>query len=113
MRVKTGTTRRANHKKILKSAKGYIGRRRSVYKLAKQATIKAGQYAYRDRRNKKRAMRALWILRLNAAVHAEGLTYSDFIDKLNKNKIEVNRKVLSELARTEPAAFTALVNKVK
>jgi len=110
MRVKTGTVRHDNHKKIIKAAKGYIGRRKSVFKLAKQATIKAGQYAYRDRRNKKRA---LWIIRLNAAVRAEGMTYSQFIKKLTEKNITINRKILSDLALKEPTAFAAVVAKVK
>ncbi len=113
MRVKTGTTRRAKHKKVLKAAKGYIGRRNSVYKLAKQATVKAGQYAYRDRRVKKRTFRALWILRLNAALRAEGVKYSDFIHGLTLKKIDINRKLLADLAVKEPAAFSAIVAKVK
>jgi len=113
MRVKTGTVRHDNHKKIIKAAKGYIGRRKSVFKLAKQATIKAGQYAYRDRRKKKRTMRALWIVRLNAAVRAEGLTYSQFIKKLNEKNVTINRRLLSDLALKEPAAFSAIVDKVK
>jgi large subunit ribosomal protein L20 len=113
MRVKTGTVRHDNHKKIIKAAKGYIGRRKSVFKLAKQATIKAGQYAYRDRRNKKRSMRALWIIRLNAAVRAEGMTYSQFIKKLTEKNITINRKILADLALKEPNAFAAVVAKVK
>ena len=113
MRVKTGTVRHANHKKIIKAAKGYIGRRKSVFKLAKQAVVKAGQYTYRDRRVKKRTMRALWIIKLNAAVRAEGLTYSEFIKRLTEKNITINRKVLSDLAVKEPTAFAAVVAKVK
>ncbi len=113
MRVKTGTVRRANHKKIIKQTKGYIGRRKSVFKLAKQAVLKAGQYAYRDRRTKKRTMRALWIVKLNAAVRMQGLTYSEFIKKMTEKNITINRKVLSDLAVKEPAAFAAIVEKVK
>lgn len=113
MRVKTGIVRHANHKKIIKSAKGYVGRRQTVFKLAKQAVIKAGQYAYRDRRNKKRTFRALWILRLNAAVRAEGMVYSDFIAKLSDKKIALNRKMLSDLAGSDPAVFKTIVDKVK
>lgn len=113
MRVKSGTVRHANHKKILDQTRGYIGRRRSVFKLAKQAVIKAGQYSYRDRRNKKRTMRSLWIIRLNAAVRAEGLTYSEFIKKMADKKIIVDRKILSDLALKEPTAFAAIVSKVK
>lgn len=113
MRVKTGIVRRANHKKIIKQTKGYIGRRKSVFKLAKQAVIKAGQYSYRDRRAKKRTMRALWIVKLNAAVRMQGLTYSEFIKKMTEKNITINRKVLSDLAVKEPAAFAAIVAKVK
>lgn len=113
MRVKTGIVRRANHKKIIKQTKGYIGRRKSVFKLAKQAVIKAGQYSYRDRRVKKRTMRALWIVKLNAAVRMQGLTYSEFIKKMTEKNITINRKVLSDLAVKEPAAFAAIVAKVK
>jgi len=113
MRVKTGIVRHANHKKIIKSAKGYIGRRKSVFKLAKQAFLKAGQYSYRDRRVKKRTMRALWITRLNAAIRAYGLSYSEFIKKLSDSKIEINRKLLSEIAQKEPKTFEAIVNKIK
>ena len=113
MRVKTGIVRRANHKSILKKAKGYIGRRKSVFKLAKQAVIKAGQYSYRDRRVKKRTFRALWITRINAAVKAHGLNYSEFINKLAKNKIEVNRKLLADMAVNNPKSFDAIVEKVK
>lgn len=113
MRVKTGVVRRANHKKILKKAKGYVGRRKSVFKLAKQAVVKAGRYAYRDRRVKKRTFRALWITRLNAAVRPFGLSYSEFIDKLTKNNITINRKLLAEMAMKEPKAFEEIVKKVK
>ena len=113
MRVKTGIVRRANHKKIIKATKGYIGRRKSVFKLAKQAVLKAGQYSYRDRRAKKRTMRALWIVRLNAAVRAEGMIYSEFVKKLAEKNITINRKILSDLALKEPEAFSAVVAKVK
>jgi len=113
MRVKRGTVRRAKHKKILKKAKGYQGRRKSVFKLAKQATLKAGQYSYRDRKNKKREFRALWIIRLNAALRTEGLTYSKFIKMLTDKKIEINRKILADLAMNHPEAFKAIVAKVK
>jgi len=113
MRVKTGIVRRANHKSILKKAKGYIGRRKSVFKLAKQAVIKAGQYSYRDRRVKKRTFRALWITRINSAVKVHGLNYSEFINKLAKNKIEVNRKLLADMAVNNPKSFDAIVEKVK
>jgi large subunit ribosomal protein L20 len=113
MRVKTGTTRRAAHKKILKKAKGYIGRRKSVFKLAKQAVIKAGRYAYRDRKTKKRSMRGLWIIRLNAAAREHGLSYSELINKLAKSNIMINRKLLSEMAASDPKAFEAIIAKVK
>lgn len=113
MRVKRGVVRRAKHKKYLKLAKGYQGRRRSVFKLAKQAALKAGQFAYRDRRVKKRDMRAAWIIRINAAVRAHGMTYSEFINKLAVNKINLNRKMLAEMAVNEPKAFQNLVKKVK
>lgn len=113
MRVKRGTVRRAKHKKILKKAKGYQGRRKSVFKLAKQAVMKAGQYAYRDRKVKKREFRSLWILRLNASLRTQGLNYSTFIKKLTDKKIELNRKILSDLALNHPEAFKAVVDKVK
>ena len=113
MRVKTGTARHAKHKKILKKAKGYIGRRKSVFKLAKQAVIKAGQYSYRDRRVKKRTFRSLWIVRINAAVRAYGMSYSEFIEKLAKNKIDINRKMLSDLTVSDPKAFEAIMAKLK
>lgn len=113
MRVKRGVVRRAKHKKYLKLAKGYQGRRRSVFKLAKQAALKAGQFAYRDRRVKKRDMRASWIIKINAAVREYGMTYSEFINKLALNKITLNRKVLAEMAVNEPKAFKDLVKKVK
>ena len=113
MRVKTGTTRRAKHKKILKEAKGFQGRRKSVFTLAKQAILKAGQYSYRDRRVKKRTFRGLWIIRLNAAVRSYGLSYSVFINKLAKANININRKVLAEMASKEPKAFEEIINKVK
>lgn len=113
MRVKTGTARHAKHKKILKKAKGYIGRRKSVFKLAKQAVIKAGQYSYRDRRVKKRTFRSLWIVRINAAVRTYGMSYSEFIEKLAKNKIDINRKMLSDLTVSDPKAFEAIMAKLK
>ena len=108
-RVKRGVTGHARHKKVLKAAEGYYGRRKSTIKVAKQAVEKAGQYAYRDRRNKKRSFRALWIQRINAAVRGHGLTYGRFIDGLSKAEVAVDRKVLSDLAITEPAAFAVLV----
>lgn len=113
MRVKTGVARRANHKTILKKAKGYLGRRRTVFKLAKQAVQKAGQYAYRDRRVKKRTFRALWIIRINAALSNSDMKYSEFINKLAKSNILVNRKFLADFALNEPRAFEAIVEKVK
>ena len=112
-RVKRGVTNHARHKKVLKAAEGYYGRRKSTIRIAKQAVEKAGQYAYRDRRVKKRNFRALWIQRINAAVRESGLTYGRFIDGLNKAGIEVDRKVLSDMAIHEPEAFGALVAKAK
>ena len=112
-RVKRGVTNHARHKKVLKAAEGYYGRRKSTIRIAKQAVEKAGQYAYRDRRVRKRNFRALWIQRINAAVRDYGLTYGRFIDGLSKAEIAVDRKVLSDLAITEPAAFVALVEKAK
>ena len=112
-RVKRGVTARARHKKVLALAKGFRGRRGNVFRVAKQAVMKAGQYAYRDRRNRKRQFRALWIQRINAAVRLHGLTYGRFIDGLAKANIEVDRKVLSDLAIHEPAAFGALVASAK
>lgn len=112
-RVKRGVTARARHKKILKRAKGYRGARSRVYRVAKQAVIKAGQYAYRDRRNKKREFRSLWIVRINAAAREFGLSYSRFMNGLQKASIEVDRKVLSDLAIFDKAAFGELANKAK
>jgi large subunit ribosomal protein L20 len=112
-RVKRGVTAHARHKKILKQAEGYYGRRKSTIRTAKQAVDKAGQYAYRDRRVKKRNFRALWIQRINAAVRDKGLTYGRFIDGLSKAEIAVDRKVLSDLAIHEPAAFGVLIEKAK
>ena len=112
-RVKRGVTSHARHKKILSKAKGYYGRRKSTIKVAKQAVTKAGQYAYRDRRVRKRTFRALWIQRINAATRQHGLTYGRFIDGLNKAGIEVDRKVLSDLAIHQPEAFEALVGKAR
>ncbi len=113
MRVKRGVARHAKHKKILKKAKGYIGRRKSVFKLAKQAVIKAGRYAYRDRRVKKREFRALWIIRINAAVREAGISYSQFIDKLSKANISINRKMLADMATNHPDTLKTLIEKVK
>src|SRR5579871_5437664 len=110
-RVKRGVTAHAKHKKVFKAAKGYYGRRKNTIRTAKQAVEKAGQYAFRKR--KKRTYRALWIQRLNAAVRPFGLTYSRFIDGLNKSGLVIDRKVLSDLAINEPASFQAIVEKVK
>jgi large subunit ribosomal protein L20 len=112
-RVKRGVQARARHKKVLKEAKGYYGARRKVYRVAKQAVIKAGQYSYRDRRQRKRQFRQLWIVRINAAARECGLSYSRFMDGLNKADIEIDRKVLADLAVHDPAAFGALAEKAK
>ena len=112
-RVKRGVTARNKHKKVLKQAKGYYGARRKVYRVAKQAVIKAGQYSYRNRRNRKRQFRRLWIVRINAASRQFGLSYSRFMDGLNKAGIEVDRKVLADLAVNDIAAFGALAEKAK
>ncbi|MBB98965.1 MAG: 50S ribosomal protein L20 [Rhodobacteraceae bacterium] len=112
-RVKRGVTAHAKHKKVIKAAKGYYGRRKNTIRVAKQAVERAAQYAYRDRKARKRNFRALWIQRINAAVREEGLTYGRFIDGLNKAGIEVDRKVLSDLAIREPEAFKALTEKAK
>ena len=112
-RVKRGVTARARHKKVLALAKGYRGRRGNVYRIAKQAVMKAGQYAYRDRRNKKRVFRRLWIARINAATRALGLTYSQFINGLNKAGLGLDRKVLSDIAIHDEAAFARIVEQVR
>jgi large subunit ribosomal protein L20 len=114
-RVKRGVTAHARHKKVIDQAKGYRGRRKNVFRVAKQAVDKAQQYATRDRKTRKRNFRALWIQRINAAVraHDESLTYSRFVDGLNKAGIDVDRKVLSDLAIHEPAAFGAVVDRAK
>jgi large subunit ribosomal protein L20 len=112
-RVKRGVTARARHKKVLALAKGYRGRRKNVYRIAKQAVMRAGQYAYRDRRNKKRVFRALWIARINAAARSHGVTYSVFMNGLKKASIELDRKVLADMAVTDKAAFAAIVSQVK
>src|ERR687885_1071658 len=112
-RVKRGVTSHARHKKVLKAAKGYYGRRKHTIRVAKQAVEKAAQYQYRDRKRRKRTFRALWIQRLNAAVRPFGLTYSRFIDGLGKAGVAVDRKVLSDLAIHEPAAFEAIVGQAK
>lgn len=112
-RVKRGVTARARHKKVLAAAKGYRGRRGNVYRIAKEAVMRAGQYAYRDRRTKKRVFRSLWIARINAAVREHGLTYSVFIAGLNKAGIGLDRKVLSDLAIHDKPGFAAIVEQVK
>jgi large subunit ribosomal protein L20 len=112
-RVKRGVTARARHKKILALAKGYRGRRKNVFRIAKQAVMKAGQYAYRDRRTRKRVFRQLWIARINAAARGMGLSYSKFMAGLKKASIEIDRKMLAELAVNDPAAFGSIVDKVK
>jgi large subunit ribosomal protein L20 len=112
-RVKRGVTSHAKHKKVLKAAKGYYGRRKNTIRIAKQAVEKANQYAFRDRKRRKRTFRALWIQRLNAAVRPFGLNYSRFIAGLSKASITIDRKVLSDLAITEPAAFEAIVGQAK
>jgi large subunit ribosomal protein L20 len=112
-RVKRGVTARARHKKILVLAKGYRGRRSKVFRIAKEAVMKAGQYAYRDRRNKKRVFRALWIARINAAVRAGGMTYSRFMNGLKRASIEVYRKVLADLAVLDKPAFAQFIERAK
>ncbi len=108
-RVKRGVTARARHKKVLNAAKGYRGRRGNVFRVAKQAVMKAGQYAYRDRRNKKRTFRALWITRINAGCRELGITYSAFIAGTKKAAIELDRKVLADMAVNDKAGFAAVV----
>jgi large subunit ribosomal protein L20 len=112
-RVKRGVTARARHKKVIALAKGYRGRRKNVFRIAKQAVMRAGQYAYRDRRNKKRAFRRLWIARINAAVRAQGITYSRFINGLLQANIGLDRKVLADMAVNDKPAFAAVVAQVK
>ena len=112
-RVKRGVTARARHKKVLALAKGFRGRRKNVYRVAKQAVMKAGQYAYRDRRNKKRDFRRLWIARINAAVRELGMTYSQFINGMNKAGISLDRKVLADIAVHDKAAFAGIVEQAK
>ncbi|MBS0315152.1 MAG: 50S ribosomal protein L20 [Burkholderiales bacterium] len=112
-RVKRGVTAHARHKKIIALAKGYRGRRNNVYRVAKQAVMRAGQYAYRDRRNRKRDFRALWIARINAAAREAGMKYSTFMGALKKAAIEIDRKVLADMAVFDAPAFTALVERVK
>ena len=112
-RVKRSVPAKARHKKVLKEAKGYYGARRKIYRVAKQAVTKAGQYSYRDRRQRKRQFRRLWIVRINAAAHQFDLSYSRFIDGLIKAEIEVDRKILADLAVNDIAAFGALAEKAK
>ncbi|GGA90219.1 50S ribosomal protein L20 [Brucella endophytica] len=112
-RVKRGVTSHAKHKKVLKQAEGFYGRRKNTIRAAKAAVDRSKQYAYRDRKNRKRSFRALWIQRINAAVREQGLTYGRFIDGLSKAGIEVDRKVLSDIAIHEPEAFNALIASAK
>jgi large subunit ribosomal protein L20 len=112
-RVKRGVTARARHKKVLALAKGFRGRRKNVYRIAKQAVMRAGQYAYRDRRARKRVFRRLWIARINAAARNAGLTYSKFMNGLKKAAIGLDRKVLADMAVHDPAGFAAIVEQVK
>ncbi|UCG98770.1 MAG: 50S ribosomal protein L20 [Burkholderiales bacterium] len=112
-RVKRGVTARARHKKVLSQAKGFTQRRKNVFRVAKQALMKAGQYAYRDRRARKRVFRALWIARINAAVREQGMTYSAFMAGLKKAEIEIDRKVLADMAVLDKPGFAAVVDKVK
>ena len=112
-RVKRGVTARARHKKVIDAAKGYRGRRKNVFRIAKQAVMRAGQYAYRDRRNKKRVLRALWIARINAAVRQYDVTYSVFMNGMKKSGVELDRKVLSDMAINDKPAFAALVARIK
>ena len=112
-RVKRGVTARARHKKVIDQAKGYRGRRKNVYRIAKEAVMKAGQYAYRDRRNKKREFRALWITRINAGARDAGLSYSQFMAGLKKAAIDIDRKVLADLAVFDKPAFSRIVEQAK
>jgi len=112
-RVKRGVTAHARHKKVLAKAKGYYGRRKNTIRIAKQAVTRAGQYAYRDRRARKRNFRSLWIQRINAASRAHGLTYGRLIDGLTKSGVEIDRKMLADLAVHEPSAFEALVEQAR
>jgi large subunit ribosomal protein L20 len=112
-RVKRGVVARRRHRKVLNRAKGYYGARRKIYRVAKQAVIKAGQYAYRDRRQRKRDFRSLWITRINAAAREHGLSYSRFINGLKRAEIEIDRKVLADLAVHDKAAFKALAEKAQ
>ena len=112
-RVKRGVTTHARHQKVIKAAKGYYGARKNLFTVANQAVEKASQYAYRDRRNKKRDFKSLWIQRINAGVRAEGLTYSKFINGLNKCGIKIDRKILAEIAYDSPEAFKTIVQKAQ
>ena len=112
-RVKRGVTARARHKKILVLAKGFRGRRKNVFRIANEAVMRAGQYAYRDRRTKKRVFRQLWIARINAASRSMGITYSRFMAGMKKASIDIDRKVLADMAVNDPAAFSSIVDKVK
>jgi len=112
-RVKRGVTAKARHKKVLDKAKGYYGARRKTFKVAKQAVIKAGQYAYRDRRQRKRQFRALWITRINAAARMHGLSYSRLINGLHKAGVEVDRKVLADIAVHDPEGFAAIAEQAR
>ena len=112
-RVKRGVTAHARHKKVIDQAKGYQGRRKNVYRVAKQAVTKAGQYAYRDRRQRKRQFRALWIMRINAAARLNGTTYSRLMSDLSKKEIDLSRKVLADLAMHDPEAFAAVVKEAQ
>lgn len=111
-RVKRGVTTHARHRKVIAKAKGYYGRRKNTFRIAKQAVERAGQYAYRDRRNRKRDFRALWIQRINAAARTHGLTYSRFMDGIHKAGIAVDRKMLADMAVREPEAFAALTRQL-
>ena len=112
-RVKRGVTARARHKKVLALAKGFRGRRKNVFRIAKEAVMRAGQYAYRDRRNRKRVFRNLWIARINAASRNLGVTYSRLMAGLKKASIDIDRKVLADMAVNDPAAFGSIVEKAK
>ena len=112
-RVKRGVTSRAKHKKVLKAVKGQWGRRKNTIRIARQAMEKAMQYAYRDRRNKKRDFKSLWITRINAGVRAEGMTYSKFVNGLSKSGIKIDRKILAEIAYDNPEAFKTIVKKAQ
>ena len=112
-RVKRGVTARAAHKKVLNAAKGFRGRRKNVFRIANEAVMRAGQYAYRDRRNKKRDFRALWITRINAAAREHGMTYSVFMNGLKKASIEIDRKVLADIAVMDKQAFAKIAGQVK